>query len=361
MLALVSVYVHRWYVLLGVTTFSIVGFLFGYILLFMELQLVLSYPILFLVGIVLVFLLGNAYHYATEDAGHRRLARIASQYLARDLIDRVTAEHEVIRLGGERRTITVFFSDIQGFTTMSEEREPEEVVRFLNVYLRHMSDLIMGYQGYINKYEGDAIMAIWGAFRIEERQTELACIAALEQQARINTLAKRFHEEFGIDIHVRMGIHRGPAIVGNIGSLGKKIEFTAIGDTVNAASRLEGANKIYNTLISASEAVYEQTNKEFVYRRLDRIRVKGKTISVTIYELCGRVGRVSDDQLRFIKSFEIGLDAYFTRDFSRAYTIFAMLAQRGDAPSILFTERAKQLIETGVPEDWDGVYEATTK
>ena len=158
-----------------------------------------------------------------------------------------------------------------------------------------------------------------------------------------------------------MGIDYGQTVVGNIGNLGKKIEFTAIGDTVNRASRLEGANKIYQTRICVSEAVYEQVCERFVFRRLDRIRVKGKTQSITIYELVGHVGHVASADIERIRTFERGLAQYLARDWDRARSTFETLARMGDMPSEVFAERSRRLVETGAPDDWDGVYQAEEK
>lgn len=254
----------------------------------------LNYPVEFLLAGVFVSLGSTGYKYMLEEKGKRLLKNALSQYLAEDIVASVLSDFDKVKLGGDRKNVTLFFSDIAGFTTLSEKMEPEELVRFLSIYLKEASDIIMKEKGFINKYEGDAIMAIWGAFKEQPDQTLLACVSALEQQEKILELNERFQHEFGFGIEVRMGINEGPAVVGNIGSEGKKIEFTALGDTVNIASRFEGINKLYGTLICVGESVKESAKSHFVFRRLDSIMVKGKDKPTAIYELVGRIGEVSE-------------------------------------------------------------------
>lgn len=188
--------------------------------------------------------------------------------------------------------------------------EPEDLVHFLSIYLKEVSDIIMKEKGFINKYEGDAVMAIWGAFKEQPDQAYLACLSALEQQRKIKEINAAFRADFGFEIEVRMGLNRGPAVVGNIGSAGKKIEFTALGDTVNIASRFEGINKLYGTLICVGESIKESVKDDFVFRRLDSIMVKGKNLPTAIYELVGRVGEVEENRLKMISEFEGALECY---------------------------------------------------
>lgn len=225
-----------------------------YVFVFGIFQKQFNYPIELSVIVVMVALSSTAYKYVLEEKGKRLLRNALSQYLAEDLVTSVLSNYDEVRLGGTRREVTLFFSDIAGFTTLSENMEPEELVRFLSIYLKEVSDIIMHRKGFINKYEGDAVMAIWGAFREQPDQARLACEAALEQQEKIREINREFRSKFGFEIEVRMGINKGPAVVGNIGSEGKKIEFTALGDTVNIASRFEGINKLYGTLICVGES-----------------------------------------------------------------------------------------------------------
>lgn len=155
-----------------------------------------NYPIELSVIVILVALSSTAYKYMLEEKGKRLLRNALSQYLAEDLVSSVLSNYDQVKLGGVRREVTLFFSDIAGFTTLSENMEPEELVKFLSVYLKEVSDIIMHRKGFINKYEGDAVMAIWGAFREQSDQSLLACESALEQQEKIREINKEFKARF---------------------------------------------------------------------------------------------------------------------------------------------------------------------
>ncbi len=260
---------------------------FFYLVVFGLSSKILSNPTEIIIIVVMIAIAVTAYKYIYEEKGKRLLKNTLSQYLAEDLVTSVLSNYEEVKLGGTRKEVTLFFSDIEGFTTLSEKMEPEELVGFLSIYLKEVSDIIIHERGFVNKYEGDAVMAIWGAFVHEPRQSYLACKAALLQQAGIARINAKFKEVYGFEIRVRMGLNKGIAVVGNIGSAGKKIEYTALGDTVNTASRFEGINKIYGTLIIVGETIARDESEHFVFRLLDSVMVKGKEKSVLLYELIG--------------------------------------------------------------------------
>ena len=173
---------------------------------------------------------------------------------------------------------------------------------------------------------------------------------------------ERFKTQFGFEISVRMGINKGQAVVGNIGSEGKKIEYTALGDTVNTASRFEGINKLYGTKICVGQSIYESEGANFVFRKLDSILVKGKDLPVNIYELVGKQGEVSEETIRMIQHFESALTLYRDRKFNESKAIFEdLIAQYNDAPSKTFLERTNNYLANGCPDDWIGDYRATEK
>ena len=192
-----------------------VGF---YALVYSQSSITFHYPVELLLIVVLIAISSTAYKYVLEEKGKRLLKNALAQYLAEDVAAAVLNKYDEVKLGGERREVTLFFSDIAGFTTISEKMDPEELVRFLSIYLKEESDIIMNRKGFINKYEGDAIMAIWGAFREQPDQAKLACAAAIEQQEKIEEMNRDFETRFGFRISTRMGINMGPAVVGNIGS-----------------------------------------------------------------------------------------------------------------------------------------------
>ena len=158
-----------------------------------------------------------------------------------------------------------------------------------------------------------------------------------------------------------MGINHGPAVVGNVGSLGKKIEFTALGDTINTASRLEGINKVYGTRICVPEIVKRNAGGRFAFRTLDTIRMKGKAQPTRIYELVGYVDTITDEERARITDYERGIDLYLLKNFAKAVSIFDRLAREGDMASRVFAERCRDLLEHGITIEWDGVYTATEK
>lgn len=338
---------------------TIVGSFFFFLFFFFS--KISTYAVELSLAVFLATTSATTYKYIWEEKGKRLLKNALSQYLAEDLVTSVLANYDGVKLGGSRREVTLFFSDIAGFTTISEGMEPEELVRFLSIYLQQVSDVILGHKGFINKYEGDAVMAIWGAFGEETQQAYLACEAALDQQQKIIGMNPILKEKFGAEISVRMGINKGPAVVGNIGSQGRKIEFTALGDTVNTASRLEGINKLYGTLICVGESAKLLVENMFVFRKLDSLMVKGKEKPVTIYELVGRISEVPNNVIERMKKYEAALELYFAGKFGEAKETFHMLASVGDAPSKTFLDRILDLEKNGIPEDWNPNYRATEK
>ena len=323
---------------------------------------ILTHPIQLIIVIILSTSWAMMYKYIYEEKGKRLLKNMLSQYLAEDLVTSVLANYEEVKLWGTKKEVTLFFSDIAGFTTISEGMDPEELVRFLSFYLKDVSDIIIKERGFVNKYVGDAVMAIWGAFWVEKQQSYLACKSALLQQQAIAKRNAQFKQDFGFNIKVRMGINRGQAVVGNIGSEGHKIEYTALGDTVNTASRLEAVNKMYDTLICVGESVAKNEQEHFVFRKLDSIMVKGKDLPVVIYELVGFRGLVSDTELDKIAHFEVALGLYQTRHFEEAKKIFTRLIEtHDDGPSKTFLQRCEAYIKNGCPPDWKGDYRATEK
>lgn len=346
--------------------FLLVGFivLFGAEIWYFNLtQRLFTLPVQLMFIVMLTTIFVTWYKYIYEESGKRALKWALSQYLSEELVVNILDKFEEVKLDGKRMTITSFFSDIAGFTSISENMEPEELVNFLSIYLKEVSDIIMQDQGFINKYEGDAVMALWWAFGWDEKkQALLACRSAIEQQKKIQELNIEFQKTLGFGISVRMGINKWVAVVGNIGSMGKKIEYTALGDSVNTASRFEGINKLYGTLICTGESVMEEAKEEFVFRKLDSIQVKGKENPVYIYELVGRIGEVSEQQIGIIKEFEKALEFYTIGDILSWSVIFQKLYdQFSDAPSLTFLDRCGKLIEDGVPDWWRGVYRATEK
>lgn len=267
--------------------------------------------------------------------------------------------------GGERQEMSVFFSDLAGFTRMCEDLTPDTAVRFLNRYFALMARVIRERQGIIDKYIGDSVMAFWGQpFTEAERHAALCCEAALDQWARLEDFRADLPNVLGVrhglpEVEVRMGIATGEVLVGNIGSETAR-GYTVIGDTVNLASRLEQANKFYGTRILVSAETRRLAGDAFEFREIDSLRVAGRNEPERVHELLGRRGQ-ADAEL--IRRFEAGLAAYRARDWDAAEAGFRACLEHApeDRPSRVFLERIAAFRQTPPPADWDGVWVAPGK
>ena len=315
-----------------------------------------------LVGMFLVNLETALLRYTLEGHEKRFLRRAFSQYLAPEVVERVASHPETLRLGGVKQELTVFFSDIARFTSISEALPPEELVHLLNMYLTRMTEIIMGQGGTVDKYEGDAIMAFWGAPVEMADHAVRACRAALMQRTDL----KRFREELkarGLpQIRVRWGLSTGPMIVGNMGS-DERFDYTVMGDTVNLGARLEGANKAYGSAIMINERGRLVADGEVEFRELDFIRVVGKRRPIRIFEVMAMAGEMEAEALELRALFEQGLDTYRRRHFSGAHDLFlaALDIDPDDGPSGVFAERCQVFKNDPPPSDWDGVFEMKSK
>ncbi len=235
-----------------------------------------------LLSIILTFAGILAYRILTEEKEKKFIRSTFSNFVSKVIVDELLKHPEMIKLGGERKEISVLFSDIRDFTSLSEKYQPEEIVNILNNYLSRMTATIFKYEGTLDKYVGDEIMAFWNAPLPQEDHAILSCLTALEMMNELGEFNKEMPPEYRLNIGI--GINTGDAIVGNMGST-SRMDYTLIGDTVNTGARLEGTNKIYVTNIIISEFTYQKVKDYFICRLLDKIRVKGKSIPVSIYEL----------------------------------------------------------------------------
>lgn len=291
------------------------------------------------------------YRYRTVGKEKRFLKQAFRNYLSESLLNDIVKDPKKLRLGGEKKCITIFFSDLAGFTTMSESLEPEEVVSILNIYLERMTQFVLENNGFLNKFEGDAIMAFWGAPLPMDRHASLAVKTAMDCQKELDLLNKEFLQKGLPVLGMRIGLNSGDVIVGNIGSV-KRFEYTVIGDAVNLASRLEGINKQYGTGIICGSLTRELAKDDFIFRRLDRIRVKGKLKPTEIFEVMCEKEAASEALVRTVQQFEETLEIYFKGDFKEALSLFENISN--DGPSEVFARRCKHLLENP-PADWDGI------
>ncbi|MDZ4727337.1 MAG: adenylate/guanylate cyclase domain-containing protein [Leptospira sp.] len=235
---------------------------------------------------IVVFIAIIGFRILTEEENVKYIRQTFSKFVSADVVDELLKHPDNLALGGSKKEITIFFSDIRGFTTISEALGPEELVKLLNEYLSAMTDMVIEYKGTIDKYMGDAIMAFWGAPVPLEDHAYYACVASLAQLDFLKVLQARWVERKVPVIDIGIGLNSGPAVVGNMGS-SHRMEYTCMGDTINLGSRLEGSNKMYGTNVIISEHTYEKVKDRVVARELDLVRVKGKTLPVRIYELMG--------------------------------------------------------------------------
>jgi adenylate cyclase len=300
--------------------------------------------------------------YLTEGRQRRQLRAAFDKYMAPDVVDEIMKNPDQIRLGGEKKELSVLFSDIAGFTSISEKLTPEALVVLLNKYLSAMTDIILKHRGNVNKYLGDGIMAIFGAPRGEPHHASLACFAALDSQTELLKLRDQWAQEGHPEISARIGINSGPLVVGNMGSQ-KRLEYTVMGDSVNLASRLEGANKYYDTLILIGPRTYELARQDIEAREVDLMRVKGKHEPVVVYELLSRKGALPSQKQLVVNAYLEGLRAYKHREFKQAVTKFeaALRLDPKDGPSRVYLARAQEFLADPPAADWDGVYDLKSK
>ena len=235
--------------------------------------------------------------------------RSFKKYVPAELVSELITLHKEAELGAEQKRLTIFFCDIAGFTTISESMSPEELAQRLGVYFDGMTKIILKYNGTVDKYIGDSIMAFWGAPHSCEDQAVRACRATLECRQFVEDLSKKWEAEGLTGFYTRFGINTGEAVVGNFG-YSERLNYTAMGDNVNLASRLEGLNKKYNTKIIISENTYLQIKHVIACRVLDKAIVRGKTIGVIVYEVIDLIESVSNEEMKRIESFNLGMKIF---------------------------------------------------
>jgi class 3 adenylate cyclase len=298
-----------------------------------------------------------------KEQMRRTFGRYIDPRVAEGLINQSAAATE-----GQRRTMTVMFCDMKGFTGLSEGMTPQGLVKVMNRYLSTMSEPIRAQQGIIDKYIGDAIMAYWGPpFTDEADEARLACLAAIDMMGRIGGLRKELPELLGVrtiptECDLRIGIATGEALVGSIGSE-FMMSFTVMGDTVNLASRLESANKFYGTRCLVSQATIAAAAQAVEAREIDRLVVAGQTRPQIVFEIMGRGGELSAEQIALRVYYSDGLAAYRARRWDEATSALkaALAAAPGDGPCMVLLTRVESLRDNPPPADWDGSWRLDQK
>lgn len=349
----------------GAGTLVAVGIIFGYLLLaqylFSAQGLILNlvYPLSMM---LIMYMSITVYRYFLESRQKRFIREAFSHYLAPSVVERLIASPESLVLGGEERMITAFFSDLQGFTSISEKMKPTELVDLLNRFLTEMTDIIHRYEGTVDKFEGDAIIAFFGAPNTVENHGAVACKSAVDMQKRLAILREVWRKEGLPDLRMRIGVCTGPAVVGNMGSK-NRMDYTMIGDTVNTASRLEGLNKVYGIDMLVSETTAKAAQGVVATREIDAISAVGKRKPVTVFQIMGYPGDMDESAREGIEAYERGLGAYRSRNWDEALSWFqkTLALMPGDGPARVMSERCKAYRTDPPPEGWGGVYTAAVK
>src|SRR5579883_55288 len=306
----------------------------------------------------------TATYSVTFEQRHARFLRGAmGRYLSPAVMEEIVRRPELLRLGGEKREMTVLFSDIRGFTSFSEQLDPQELVTLLNEYLTAMTDVVYRYDGVLDKYMGDALMAFWNGPVPQPDHARRACLTALDMLETLRTLHERWRERGIPRLDMGVGLNSGPMSVGNMGS-DTRFDYTVMGDAVNLGSRLEGTNKEYHTNIVISQSTLDEVKDEgFVVRVLDLVAVKGKAQPVAVYELIGRPGHFGRFTPELLAVYERGIQLYRAQDFDAAAAAFREVLERvpNDGPCMMYLERCQDLVAAPPPQDWDGVYVMTHK
>ncbi len=341
--------------------FSIYGIYELSIILFIQNKLVIAIvsPSL---AVIIGYFSSTAYHFLKERQQNVMIKGMFSQYVSKEVVNQLLVNPEKLRLGGERKNLSILFSDIAGFTAFAEKKQPEELVNFINEFLNEMTEIILSHNGTLDKYLGDAVMAFWGApLEVKDHAYE-ACVTALQMQEKLVEMREKWTSSGETPIRIRIGINTGDVIVGNIGGE-KRFDYTVLGDDVNLASRLEGANKEYATNIMISDATYDCCKDKILARELDVILVKGKNKPTKVYELISIVGdKKAEEAIEKMDLYFQAIDLYRQKSFEPALDYFKRSYEKlGDYPSKVYMQRCEFYLKNPPNENWDGVFEMKTK
>jgi adenylate cyclase len=315
-----------------------------------------------LAGVGLGLLCITSRNFLREQNRKREIQAIFGSYVSPAVVTQLLRDPDSIKLGGEKRDITVFFSDIVGFTDLSEKMDPARLVWLVNYYFNEMSPLLIDAGGYLDKYIGDALMGVFGSPESLENHALAACRVAIACRDRLPHVNLEIEKREGVKLAARIGINTGSMIVGNLGSERKK-NYTVIGDAVNLASRLEGANKEFGTSILIGEETERRVRDQVVTRPIARLRVKGRQQAVQVHELIDWPAKLDDTRRAFFAAYGEGYARFMGGEFSAAVAAFARA--RAIAPSdymaVKYFDWATAMMEKPLPDDWQGIYHMEAK
>lgn len=315
-------------------------------------------------SVMLPFVFGAAYITVDKGLSESRekkwIKGTFGQYLSPKVVELVTKDPSKLSLGGEKRDMTAFFLDLAGFTTMSEKLSPEELTAMLVEYLSAFTEVIMKHDGTVDKYIGDCVVAFWNAPMDQADHRKLGVLAAIDCQSEMARLNEAL-TQFAIKPKCRVGVNSGPMVVGNMGSK-QRLSYTVMGDSVNMASRMEGANKFFHSKIMTSEYTFDGIKDDFDYRYLGSIRVVGKVIPVKVYEPFARKGEAPADIAAMLKHYNAGQEKFYKGDFAGAAPHFkaALEARPGDGPAEFYLQKSELFAKEPI-KDWDQSFNLTEK
>jgi adenylate cyclase len=314
-----------------------------------------------LLMILAIYALDMSYGYFVEARTKRQITSLFGQYVPGELVDEMSEHPEQVSMAGDSREMTILFSDVRGFTTISEGLDPKELTQLMNEFLTPLTRVVYKHRGTIDKYMGDCIMAFWGAPLADAHHARNAIMAGIEMQQTLRELQPHFKERGWPEIHVGVGINTGRVSVGNMGSE-LRVAYTVMGDAVNLASRLEGITKQYGVDIIVGENTREMVT-DFVYRELDLVRVKGKDLPIRIYEPLGLQGQVGQSQLDELKIFHQVLRAYRKQEWDKVELDLFNLQRMSPHCKLyaVYAERVAYFRNNPPGESWDGVFVFQTK
>ncbi|HSF10695.1 MAG TPA: adenylate/guanylate cyclase domain-containing protein, partial [Nitrospirales bacterium] len=313
-------------------------------------------------ALLISFSLVMAYRVVDEQGEQRKIRELMGQYLSPTVSQWVLQDPDKLQLGGQTQDVTVLFSDIRGFTTLAHTLAPQPLVSLLNEYMTVMSRIMFKHDGVVDKYIGDAIMAFWNAPMPQPDHARRACQTALEMITTLRELQADWKRRGMPMLEVGIGINSGPAVVGNIGSI-ERLQYTALGDTTNVASRLEALSVVYKVSIVIGEFTRQEAGPAFEYRELDLVALKGRDEPLVVYEVVGLAGQLNHDQAQVLERYRCGLDLYRSRRWSEAQAVFRDIQVKApdDGPTALYLHRSTKFCANPPPADWNGVYVAKTK
>jgi adenylate cyclase len=313
-------------------------------------------------GLLLAFAAALSYRVVFGEARERMIRDAMARYLSPTVSRWVLEDPDRLRLGGELREMTVMFSDLRNFTTLAHALPPETLVSLLNTYRTEMTEIVLRHDGVLAQYAGDAIEAFWNAPMDQPDHARRACLTALAMVGRLRELAPDFAQRGWTGLEMGIGINTGRMVVGNMGSR-NHLAYTAVGDPVNVAARLEGLSKEYGAPVVVGEATRAAAGDAVVFRFLDVVAVKGRAEPLMVHEAVAPAGALAASVARRFERYHEGVVLYRARQWHEAVALFDRLATEApeDGPIALYRRRSRELAEAPPPADWDGVYVARTK